>query len=558
MASTETETPERHWTLQGNAARMIRSKARELLLESGAGTSKTFSLLIKADKTAWDFPGCRQLFIRRTRISMNQAPLPEWESEILWPGHPAFSGPGATGHFKDRQFYNYGNGPNPEDPRQGASEIWLAGFDSKEKINDILSSKWDKVYAFQCEQLRLDDVEAVISRLRNFGCALRDEAGEIVVNDEGKAVESGHQVHLDVNPAHPEHWIAKRFGLVRGTGRWDTPKGKAVFSYRHTDNPMLFDAKTKKPTPQGHDYVGETLEALTGHRRQRLLLHRWVQVEGAIWPDYDPDKHVLYGATSEKHPEALEPTNGNQSALLRVQGWKRPVELRWFMGSFDWGWEDPATFQCWGFDSKNRAYLVAEEYRQHLGHEAWAELIEEIHERHRMRVIVCDHEPALIDAVNRRLGSFYADRGVGGIARNATKVGDRGERVGLDIVRERFRKRKDGTYGIYMLSDALRSVDADLAPQPQRLTDEIPSYVYREKEEGKAWKEEPDPTCVDHGCDALRYMAVWAWGKDLAPKPEEGPETTVPLGTMGHQYEKSHRDALKRLGKPKREEKRRW
>lgn len=507
---------ERRFRLQGVAADYYACESLEALCESGAGTGKTYSLLIKADACAWSNPNARILFVRRTRISMNTAPLPEWENEILWPGHPALSGPGATAHYKDRQFYRYPNG----------AEVWLTGFDSQEKIDDILSSKWDRVFIFQAEQMRLTDVEKLITRLRAFNTPY-------------------HQITYDVNPAPPEHWIAKRFGLIRGTGRWDVPPERSVFSYRHEDNPAWYDAVRDEWTSQGRQYVQTILESLTGLRRERLLKHRWVSAEGMVWEEFDADSHVLDGE--------VVPT-GDGRAMLTAHGWERPVELRWFLGSVDIGFEDPAAFGCYGFDGQGRAYLIREEYRTHLTHDELADRIGAIYADYPMRAIVSDHDPAFIKSMNRWLSRYHGGRDVGAIVRSADKTRDKGEKSGLDIVRQRLRRREDGTRGLYFLSSALSDPDPELRHRsaPLSVTDEIPSYVYRVREDGKPYREEPDPLCVDHGCDQLRYMARYAWGRDLTAAPHErsiDEQMVAEVGSIDYAYERRHREEVAKLGK---------
>ena len=491
------------------------------MCESGAGTGKTFSLLIEADYTAWTHPGARLLFVRRTRVSMNTAPLPEFEKEVLWPGHPALMT--GSAHFKDRQFYRYPNG----------SEIWLAGFDSQQKIDDILSSKWDRVYIFQAEQMRLEDIEKLITRLRNFGAGY-------------------HQLTLDVNPAPPEHWIAKRFGLVRGKGIWNPSKNRAVFSYRHEDNPAWYDAEAGRWTDAGEEYVHTILDTLTGTRRERLLHHRWVSAEGMVWEDYDPEKHIIYGSVTPKP---------NGRASLEVRGWEKPVELMWFLGAFDWGFHpDPASFGCYGIDRDGRMYQIVEEYRLSLTQDEWAEKIGAIYKKYPMRAIVADDDGAFIKTMNRWLSNYHGGRDVGRIVRKADKQQDHGEKSGIDIARQRWRARPDGTYGCYILSDALVEPDPELKSReaPLCLADEIPSYVYRQVEDGKPHKEEPDPLCIDHGCDRHRYACKWVWGRDLAEKDPVASQMVHAPGTIEGQYERRHRELLEKLGRVEVGGRRKW
>lgn len=478
---------DREIELQGNGAAFFDCRDQEVLCESGAGTGKSFSLMVKANWTAREYPECRQLFLRQTRKSLTESILPDWEHEILWPGHPAIHGTASREH---RDSYRYPNG----------SIIVLGGCD---KIDRILSSKWDRIYIFQCEEVTLETWEKLISRLRAFQTPY-------------------HQIIADVNPAPPTHWLARKFG--RSKGAWHPNEDKAVFSYRHDDNPLLYDADTGQRTPKGEIYIEKTLNALTGVRRERLLKHRWVAAEGMVWEDYDPEVHLITGEIKKREQD--------ETLWLHVVGWDEPVKLEWFMGSMDIGFEEPGCFQVWGVDRHNCMYRVAEVYRRHWDNGQWADAICDLHSEFRMRAISCDHDPAFIKLLNDRIS------GPGGnemhrIARPADKTRDKGEKAGIDQVRVRMKRGKDGKRGIYLMRDALRcGADPELMAEarPVCTEQEIPGYVYRVMEDGKPYREEPEPTCIDHGCDALRYAAVWIWKRDFTVTPE--PEGYKP-GTYG-------------------------
>ena len=46
--------------------------------------------------------------------------------------------------------------------------------------------------------------------------------------------------------------------------------------------------------------------------------------------------------------------------------------------------------------------------------------------------------------------------------------------------------------------------------------EEFPGFVWMKQSDGRAIKEMPDPSCADHGLDATRYAAMFAWKKDLS------------------------------------------
>jgi hypothetical protein len=89
---------------------------------------------------------------------------------------------------------------------------------------------------------------------------------------------------------------------------------------------------------------------------------------------------------------------------------------------------------------------------------------------------------------------------------------------GLDLVRHKFSKGKDGKPSIYMLRGSLRERDWRLEEMRKCtcLVEEIPAYVYLRLEDGKPSKEATDPHCDDHGVDCLRYCAAYIWMRDLS------------------------------------------
>ena len=215
--------------LYGGAADLFDSKAPEIVLEGPAGTGKTFALLLFCHYMARNNPGCRILFIRKTRASMTESVLQIFEAKILhrgWLLNPDIQ-------RSQRAVYNYANG----------SAIVCGGLDN---VDRIMSTEYDIIALFEATEATENDWEKLLTRLRNN-------------------VLPAQQGICDCNPGAPGHWINQRANR----------EAMARILSRHTDNPTL--------TPEYLD----RLSHLTGHRRARLFLGQWAAAEGLIYDRWD-------------------------------------------------------------------------------------------------------------------------------------------------------------------------------------------------------------------------------------------------------------------------------
>lgn len=418
----------------------------EVLWEAGAGTGKTYGALQKAHWYVRENKGCRVLFLRKTRKSLNESVLAQWEDAVLWPGHPAIVGTATKEH---RDYYQFPNG----------SRIVLGGLDN---VDRIMSAQYDLIVVFEANEATLEDWEKLLSRLRN-----------------GKGPY--HQLIADTNPQSEFHWLNQR----ALDGRMTRVLG------RHEDNPLWYDHESDEWTARGQEYLVRVLGGLTGARRERLLYHRWASEEGLIWEEYDPAIH-----------------------LVDIDDVPTP---KWTFASVDWGTRSPGCMQVWAVDFEDRMWLVEEYYHTKRTIEWWAEMATDVYEKWGPRRFICDHDPDNIAMFNDRIGQVTG-RPYDRIAFKATKA----RKAGWDQVSEGFRSTVKGKASIFLVRDALaHRPDGELrsAMKPTCTAQEIPSYVWRTTKDGQPVKEEPDPTAPDHGCDALRYAAMYLWRRDLSDPP---------------------------------------
>ena len=339
------------------------------------------------------------------------------------------------------------------------SEFVIGGMDNPDRI---MSTEYDIVAAFEATELTVDDWEKATSRLRNHKIPHPSGRGHL------------EQAIADCNPDAPTHWLNQRANDNR----------MVRLLSRHEDNPTV----TLK-------YL-ERLSNLTGVRRARLYEGKWVAAEGQVWPTYDPAVNLIDRADVP--------------------------DYKWMFASVDWGFRNPGVVQLWGVDHDDRIYRDVEIYHTKKRIDWWAERMAELYDEFggfkMVRSIVCDPEdPGNIDKFNDRLGPMRG-RDVPGIAVQA----DNDLQPGLDQVRDGFTVDDNAKPRIYLVRDALRFRDDELVAdsKPWCTEHEIPGYVFVKGADGKSVKERPDPGAPDHGCDALRYAAMYAWGRDLTPIPE--------------------------------------
>ena len=218
-----------------------------VLLDGPVGTGKSRAALEKLFLSARTFPGARFLILRKTRKSCTDTCLVTFEEEVVPAGHAILKGPARV----NRHSYTFPN----------RSEIVVGGMDDPTKI---MSSQWDFVYANESIELSKEDVEALVTRMRN-----------------GKMPYD--QIILDTNPGPPTHWLWE----MHESGR--LPRIASTLM----DNARYYNETKGEYTQEGLRYLSKLERTLTGSRRDRLLLGRWAIAEGARFPQCDPNEHLF-------------------------------------------------------------------------------------------------------------------------------------------------------------------------------------------------------------------------------------------------------------------------
>ena len=218
---------------KGAARDLFISHAPEILIEGPAGTGKSRAVLEKIYALVGKYPNSRHLILRKFRASMTETVLVTWEKIVLGGRHYVLNG----AHRSHRQSYVFANG----------AEVICGGLDNAERI---MSAEYDTVNLFEGTEADEEEWEQVLTRLRNN-------------------VMPYQQGIVDCNPGPPGHWLN-----MRGD------RSMHRLRSRHDDNPSI--------KPQYLTLLAE----LTGVRRARYFLGKWVGSEGLIFDTFGLPDHV--------------------------------------------------------------------------------------------------------------------------------------------------------------------------------------------------------------------------------------------------------------------------
>lgn len=403
----------------GAHKRLWLSRADRVLCEGPAGTGKTRNELERINFLAWNYPASRHLLCRKTRASMSESVLVTWERDVVASGMHLF---GQT-RRANRESYIYPNG----------SVVVVGGLDKPEKT---YSAEYDTINVFEGVETNENEVEQLLRALRS-----------------GKM--PWQQLVVDCNPAAERHWLN-----VRAEQGWF----ERIVT-RHTDNPRFYD--NNDWTEDGRKFL-KSLEALTGHRRMRLLEGRWCSAEGVVYEEFDAATHVI-----DAMPE----------------GWQNWRKFR----TIDFGFNDPFVCQWWA-DSGEALYLYREIYKSGRIVEDHARQIVALSQGEDYTHTSADHDREDRETLHRH--GVYTIPAIKDID------------AGLDAVKSRLRVRENGKPRLYVLRSALVESDRRLADtkRPLSTQGEFDCYIWAQRKDGMARDLPQDRD--NHGMDALRYAVM--------------------------------------------------
>lgn len=250
--------------------RLINDPERSFILLYGAARSGKTALICRyLILTATKYPGVRLLV---GRFRFNHAKLSVW-MQTLMPMVKQLLPKSAYTENRSDWILHFANG----------SEIWLGGFDEKDRADKVLSMEFARIAIIEGFQISYDTFQVLMTRC----------------NTEVKDCQT--KLIIDGNPRGKRHWIYRVWMLGLN------PDGKEPIKQPETYGHLKFRVQDNAHN-LSPGYIERNLEGLTGVKRARLLMGDFADMtEGAVYRfdreinhvdtpmDYDPSFPVWCG-----------------------------------------------------------------------------------------------------------------------------------------------------------------------------------------------------------------------------------------------------------------------
>lgn len=410
----------------------------EVCLDGPAGTGKTVAALYKVHMMLTMYPGAKALVARKTNTALAGSAIATYR-EMIQPeeGIVYFGG----NKIKPAAFI-YPNG----------SEMIVNGLEGHRR-DKIKSWEFSIAYINEATECDEEDIEYVRSRLR-----------------QGKTPY--HQLIMDCNPDAPEHWLNQRM---------ESGKTTRLLS-QHEDNPRYFDIQMNDWTPEGQEYIFETLGGLSGVLLERMRFGVWAAAHGTIYQDaWNRARNVIDPF----------PIPRDWSRWLGIDfGFTNPFVCKWYA-------QDPDGRLIVYREIYMTKKLVEEHCKDIAIASGWFNRLPKDHERYREmpdenadpipRGIICDHDAE---------GRFTLEKHLGLLTTPAQKS----VLEGIQLVAARLKPARDGIPRLRYFNNCLVQVDRDLERRkmPTCSVQEFNVYVWK-KGTDQNEKDEPAKE-YDHGC----------------------------------------------------------
>jgi len=295
--------------------------------------------------------------------------------------------------------------------------------------------------------------------LEEANAFIRDDMNEVLGRLRGTAA-GWNQILLSTNPDRPTHWINQDIIIPSRTD--EGQRRFAVYYSKAADN--RYNAAQ----------YADTLSQLTGVQYARLVLGQWVQAEGVVYEEFDPDLHIIDPFTI-------------------------PNDWRRFRG-IDFGHTNPFSCLWAAMDGDGRLYFYREIYKTKTLCEDHAKDIIKRTGAERIEATPADH-----DAEDR---ATLARHGI------VTVPAYKAIEVGIQAFKARLRKASDGKPRIFFFRNMLKSADPELLEkkQPTGILAEFEAYAWPKGADGKPNKEKP-VDMYNHSCFVAETLIATKTGQ---------------------------------------------
>ncbi len=476
----------------GGAREVWRTKHPSILLCGPAGTGKTRNDLQLALHWMEAYPGCRILFIRRTRASMTETVLATWENKVLGPiGHPMLNGPRRA--YRDS--YVHPNG----------SMAILGSFENYERL---FSLEIDAVIGFEAIEFTATQWLSLDRALRN---GVMPFSTKIAETNPGPR---GHHLNQDCTDINPN--------------------GRTLRIKSHlADNPAMTA-----------DYIDRLSSLPPGPLRDRLYLGLWVGESGLVVNTFG--SHNVLRRPADQDDALTVRRHGPDSYLIlpydclvgdemTIDGdeYEKAVRVHRWIVAIDWGPAAPSSMQLWAeciVRGVRRAFLVEQHYKPGMRVEEYASVCAVWNRAYGVAKAVCDHDPTMIQYLNDH--SLQSDGEP--IAVRAVKQWQ----MGCDLLNWGFARDGDGIPRAFLFDTALQHAPPfELLEEhrPYDLETELQNLMWGEVKEGQRDHEKTDKS-PDHAFDAARYAFVEMFGRGRRIVDHTGGKRLFSPGSIGDQF----------------------
>ena len=413
-----------------NMQRVVSSTDPELIISGPIQCGKTLPIMVKLLALHSFHKDLKTLVLRKERNTLSSTILPQLFDKIL--RYPV--------NHRLNPFRVYG-GLNPDSILFDNGGVMR--FGGMDKSGKILGSEYDVIFANQVEQLTLEEWEKAGGRANGRAGNWRDiETGERL-----------YQIIGDANPDHDFHWIPERFRQGR----------TILLSITHKDNAELF--RDGDWTEYGKSIVAGLKRRYTGITYRRLVKGEWCGGEGAVFPEFDRERHVI-------------------DTLPNMDGWSH-------IRAIDHGMEHPTVCLWMAKNPMTDEVVVYKEWKMTgLRAAEHADIILRHSEGIDIEASPADHQ-AEQNATMQLMGVD-------------TVLAIKRVVEGVDIIKRHFHQDKIKIYKDLLIEPDQRLIDNNA---PIDLIHELPSIRYRDrtKQRGESAIDDKPLKGQDDSCDALRY-----------------------------------------------------